>query len=75
MISTRPMPNNEHYAMPGTTSPFRPDTGRFKGRDETLNPDHRRVGTESGYMGRDVLASDQPYNAQPGMFRRLHQGG
>lgn len=77
MISTRRLPPNDHYAMPGTGTPagYRPPISRHGDRDDTLHPDEAGVGTEQGYQGRDVLASAQPYNAQPGMFRRLHQGG
>jgi hypothetical protein len=74
MISTRRLPPNDHYPVPGMSHPFRPDAARFGGRDDTLHPDERRVGTESGFMGRDVLAGDQPYMASPGMFHRLHEG-
>ena len=77
MISTRPLPPNDHYPVPGAQVPagWRPPIARHGGRDDTLHPDESMVGTEQGYMGRDVLASEQPYNAPPGMFRRLHQGG
>lgn len=70
----RPLPPNEHYAVPGYSTPFRSPMARHAGRDDTMNPDHSRVGTEFGYQGRNVEASEVPYNAEPGMFRRLHQG-
>lgn len=73
MIHTRPLGHNSHYAVPGYSDPYRPQTSRWAGRDDTLNPDEAGVGTERGYMGRDVLADSQPYNASPGMFARLHQ--
>ena len=70
----RHLPNNEHYAVPGHSWPFRPQVARHAGRDDTMNPDSARVGTEFGYQGRNVLASEVPYNAEAGMFRRLHTG-
>jgi hypothetical protein len=78
MIATRPLGANQHYAVPGTSTPHRPDMSRHAGTDDSLEAVDRwpgNMGTETGYMGRDVLAdSTPPYNAQPGMFRRLHQG-
>lgn len=73
----RPLPANEHYPVPGHShahQPGRPGMARHAGRDDTMNPDPSRVGTEFGYQGRDVLASEVPYNAEPGLFRRLHAG-
>lgn len=67
------MGENSQFAVPGTSAPGRPQTSQWAGRDDTLNPDETGVGTEQGYMGRDVLADSQPYNAMPGMFARLHQ--
>lgn len=72
MIGTRPLGENGHFAVPGYSDPYRPQTSRWAGRDDTLNPDEAGVGTERGYMGRDVFA-DSTYNADPGMFARLHQ--
>jgi hypothetical protein len=79
MIATRPLGANEHYAVSGVSSPHRPDMSRHQGTDDTLQSLDRwpgAMGTESGYMGRDITAdSDPAYNAQPGMFRRLHERG
>lgn len=74
MVPTRPLPPNDHYAVPGWEGIFRPPISRHGGRDDTLHPDETGVGTERGFMGRDVMTSAQPYNAHPGLFRRLHEG-
>lgn len=75
MIATRRLGENSHYATPGHKGGrARPPVSRFAGQDDTLNPSPIGMGAENGYMGRDVTASVQPYNAQPGMFRRLHTG-
>ena len=78
MISTRPLPPNDHYPLPGYADPFRPAVSRHAGTDDTLagvDAAPGAMGTEGGYMGRDVTASPQPYNEGQGMFRRLHEGG
>lgn len=80
MISvSRPLGPNEHYAVPGTSSPHRPMMSRHAGTDDTLaalDADPGQMGTEAGFMGRDVMSDNAPpYNAQPGMFRRLHERG
>jgi hypothetical protein len=73
MIGTRPLLANDHYPVPGYSTPHREPMARHGGRDDTLHPDPSGIGTEAGYMGRDVLTSGVPYNAMPGLFRRLHQ--
>lgn len=67
MISLRPLPHNSHYAVPGYSTPFREPMARHAGRDDTLHP-------AGASTGRDVLNGDVPYNAEPGLFRRLHEG-
>ena len=74
MIATRPLPANEHYPVPGWEGIWRPPVSRHAGQDHTLNPWPGGVGANGGYMGRDVLSGEQPYHAEPGMFRRLHTG-
>ena len=74
-IGLRPIGENGHYATAGHSGDLRAPMARHGGRDDTLHPDPHGVGSNAGYMGRDVFSGDQPYNEGRGMFSRLHEGG
>lgn len=78
MISTRPMPaDNTTFAVPGYSHPHRPHMSRVWGRPDTLTLTGPVGAGDSGFMGRDIgnpASMRYPYNASPGMFRRLHEG-
>lgn len=77
MISTRPMPLNDTYAVAGYSHPHRPDMARVSGRQDTLTLTGPVGAGDTGYMGRDLgnpASMRYPYNASPGLFHRLHEG-
>jgi hypothetical protein len=78
MVSTRGFPaDNTHYAVPGHAHSWRQPFSLYAGRDETLDLTGPVGAGDQGYMGRDLgnpASMRYPYNASPGMFRRLHQG-
>lgn len=83
MVSTRPMPLNDNFAVPGYSHDYhqtplrRPAMTSYYGRDDTLALTGPVGAGDNGYMGRDIgnpASMRHPYNATPGMFRRLHEG-
>lgn len=66
-IALRPIPHNDHYALPGYSTPHREPMARHGGRDDTLH-------WWTPPRPRDLDHDDQPYNEGRGMFSRLHEG-